>query len=585
MQPDSMLRPTAKSARTQRLLISAAVATYILAVIGGATPALGAVLLSAVALAALGAALFACVASRVGPAAEARMGARAQAAQRRYRTLTFAGLGFVYMTLVAGVAVANQGALWDCLALPACPTPGELASIAMAHRILAAFAALLVAGLALQTWRTRAEPALRRAAGWSLGLMLAQVFVGLVQVALARGGDGPAVLAIRAGHLAVGAGAWAALVVQIALVLRLPFRPATGERPYDPSTHSTHSTHSTSSGQASSGQASSGQASSGQASSGGTAAVPVSVFGQDRRSATEKHAQSIAGGRWLVVVKDYISLTKPGVITLLIFTTVASMCITPAGIPSLWLVLWTFVGGWLMASGAHAVNCWADQDIDINMGRTSRRPIPSGRIPAWHALALGLVLGVVAFAILVAFVNLAAALLSLAGYLYYVLIYTGWLKRSTPSNIVIGGGAGAFPPLVGWAAASGGLTLPALFLFAIIFYWTPPHFWALALIREKDYARASVPMLPVVAGAAETKRQILLYTLLMLALTIMPTPLQMFGLPYLLMAIGLGALFLRYVVRLLRQDTTAAAWGLYKFSLLYLALLFVAMLVDRLVFK
>jgi protoheme IX farnesyltransferase len=304
----------------------------------------------------------------------------------------------------------------------------------------------------------------------------------------------------------------------------------------------------------------------------------------DRRPTTATHPQSVVGGQWSVVVKDYISLTKPGVISLLILTTVASMYLTPAGTPRLALVLWTFVGGWLMAAGAHSVNCWADQDIDINMGRTSRRPIPSGRIPAWHALALGIGLGVLAFAILAAFVNLAAALLSLAGYLYYVFIYTRWLKRTTPSNIVIGGGAGAFPPLVGWAAATGGLTLPALFLFAIIFYWTPPHFWALALIREKDYARANVPMLPVVAGSAETKRQILLYTILMLALTIMPTPLQMFGIPYLLMAIGLGAIFLRYVLRLLRADTTAAAWGLYKFSLLYLALLFGAMVVDRVVF-
>jgi protoheme IX farnesyltransferase len=321
-------------------------------------------------------------------------------------------------------------------------------------------------------------------------------------------------------------------VVQVALALRLPFRPAT----------------------------------------------------DDRQPTTANYAQSVVGGRWSVVLKDYISLTKPGVITLLILTTIASMYITPAGAPSLWLVCWTFVGGWLMASGAHAVNCWADRDIDINMGRTSRRPIPSGRIPAWHALALGVALGALAFGILVAFVNWAAALLSLAGYLYYVFIYTRWLKRTTPSNIVIGGGAGAFPPLVGWAAATGGLTLPALFLFAIIFYWTPPHFWALALIREKDYARASVPMLPVVAGSDETKRQILLYTLLMLALTIMPAPLQMFGIPYLLMALGLGALFLRYVVRLMRQGTTAAAWGLYKFSLLYLALLFVAMVLDRMAF-
>jgi protoheme IX farnesyltransferase len=507
--------------------LAGAVAAYGLAVIGGAAPALGATLLSAVALAALGLALFAYVAMRVGPVALPRLGARALARQRRFRALALTGLSVVYLTLVAGALVTTEGALWDCLELPICPTPSQMAVIALAHRVLAAFAALMVLGLSFQVWRSREEPSLRRASAWALALMLAQVLVGLVQVALARGGSGTALAAVRTAHLAVGTAAWAALVVQITLALRLPSNELPGLRTELESSHGTL-----------------------------------------RPS----------------VLKDYISLTKPGVITLLMLTTIAGMFITPAGAPQLWLVAWTFVGGWLMASGAHAVNCWADRDIDINMGRTSRRPIPSGRIPPWHALVLGIGLGLCAFAILVAFVNLAAALLALAGYLYYVFVYTRWLKRTTPSNIVIGGGAGAFPPLVGWAATTGGLTLPALFLFAIIFYWTPPHFWALALIREKDYARASVPMLPVVAGSAETKRQILLYTLLMLALTIMPTPLQMFGVPYLVMAAGLGALFLYYVIGLLREDTTAAAWRLYKFSLLYLALLFTAMVVDRMLF-
>ncbi len=525
-----MLQSPSKTTRAQRLLIAGVAAAYGLAVVGGATPTLAATLVSAAAIAALGAALFAYVAARVGPAPQ-RLGGRAQLAQRRYRSLALATIGMVYGTLVAGALVANEGALWACLALPVCPTPNELAAIAMAHRALAGLAALFVAALAIHTWRTREQPALRHAAGWALGLMLAQVLVGLVQVALARGGNGPQVMAIRGAHLAAGVAAWGALVVQTALALRLP-----GVR--------------------------------GQGSGVGSRTI---------------EAWPLVAGPW-PLVKDYVSLTKPGVISLLILTTVASMYITPAGVPSLALVLWTFVGGWLMASGAHAVNCWADRDIDVNMGRTSRRPIPSGRIPAWHALALGVALGVAAFVILVVFVNWAAALLALAGYLYYVFIYTRWLKRTTPSNIVIGGGAGAFPPLVGWAAATGGLTLPALFLFAIIFYWTPPHFWALALIREKDYARANVPMLPVVAGDAETKWEILLYTLLMLALTIMPTPLGMFGLPYLLMAIGLGTLFLRYALRLWRAGTTAAAWGLYKFSLLYLALLFAAMVIDRVVF-
>jgi heme o synthase len=235
-----------------------------------------------------------------------------------------------------------------------------------------------------------------------------------------------------------------------------------------------------------------------------------------------------------------------------------------------------------MPSGAHALNCYFDRDIDVLMGRTGRRPLPSNRIPAWHALVLGLALGAAAFAILAVFVNLLTALLALAGYFYYVVIYTLWLKRSSFSNIVIGGGAGAFPPLVGWAAATGGLTLPSLFLFAIIFYWTPPHFWALALIRQKDYARAGVPMLPVVVGDGQTRWQILLYTVLMFCLTILPTPLGMLGLPYLALATLLGGLFLRYAIRLLRDGSTGAAWSLYKFSLLYLALLFSAMVVDRL---
>jgi heme o synthase len=543
MPPESIIQTPAKNTRLQRLLLAAAFGAYSLAVAFGAASAppfvgipLGATLLSALALAALAAALFMYIELRLGPAPTLRLGGQAQAARRRTRALAFGVLGVVYITLVAGALVTSQGALWSCLALPLCAAPGQpaasafrsLAAVAMAHRVLAALAALLVVGLSVRSLRARGAAALRRAAIWSIGLMLAQVLLGMIQVLLARGGDSASLTALRIGHLAVGAGAWAALVVQVALALR----PTTDER----------------------------------------------------RTTTAAYPQSVVGRRWSVVVKDYISLTKPGVISLLILTTIASMYITPAGAPSLWLVLWTFVGGWMMAAGAHSVNCWADRDIDINMGRTSRRPIPSGRIPAWHALALGIVLGVLAFGILVVFVNLAAALLSLAGYLYYVLIYTRWLKRTTPSNIVIGGGAGAFPPLVGWAAASGGLTLPALFLFAIIFYWTPPHFWALALIREKDYARANVPMLPVVAGSAETKRQILLYTILMLALTIMPTPLQMFGMAYLLMATILGAIFLRYVIRLLRQDSTAAAWGLYKFSLLYLALLFGAMVIDRVAF-
>jgi protoheme IX farnesyltransferase len=284
------------------------------------------------------------------------------------------------------------------------------------------------------------------------------------------------------------------------------------------------------------------------------------------------------------LLKDYISLTKPGVISLLILTTITSMYITPAGIPELSLVLWTTLGGWLMASGSHSINCYLDKDIDVNMGRTGRRPIPSGRIPAWHALALGIALGVVAFVILALFVNLLAAILALAGFLYYVFIYTIWLKRTSKHNIVIGGGAGAFPPLVGWAAVTGSLAPEALLLWLIVFFWTPPHFWALALIRQKDYARAGVPMLPVVEGDQETRRQIVIYTLSMLALTALPPALGMLGWAYLLSAAVSGGLFLHYALKLRRDGTTTTAWALYKYSLLYLAILFVAMVVDRVVF-
>ena len=246
------------------------------------------------------------------------------------------------------------------------------------------------------------------------------------------------------------------------------------------------------------------------------------------------------------------------------------------------MIFWTFIGGWLMPAGSQAINCYFDGDIDAKMGRTSRRPIPSGRLPGWHALVLGIALGVLAFAILAVFVNPLTAWVALGGYIYYAVLYTIVLKRHSVHNIVIGGGAGAVPPLVGWAAATGSLNWSALLLFAIIFYWTPPHFWALALIRKKDYANAGVPMLPVVSGDQETKRQILIYTIIMVVLSLLPTPIGMMGFTYLVLAALLGLIFLAYVLRLLGNDTTATRWGLYRFSLLYLFLLFGAMLVDRL---
>jgi protoheme IX farnesyltransferase len=288
---------------------------------------------------------------------------------------------------------------------------------------------------------------------------------------------------------------------------------------------------------------------------------------------------------WREKIKDYVSLTKPGVISLLILTTITSMYITPEGMPSVTLVIWTAVGGWLMAAASHSFNCYLDRDIDILMGRTGRRPIPSGRIPGWHAIVLGFVLMIAATGILVIAVNWLAAALAFAGLIYYVVIYTMWLKRKSFNNIVIGGGAGAFPPLVGWAAVTGSLTLPSLFLFAIIFYWTPPHFWALAIIRQKDYARAGVPMLPVTHGFKETRRQILAYSALLVPVTIAPPLLGLTDWAYGGTAITLCVIFMVMAWNVYRSSAALAAdmvaeKKLFKFSLLYLACLFGALVAD-----
>ncbi len=282
------------------------------------------------------------------------------------------------------------------------------------------------------------------------------------------------------------------------------------------------------------------------------------------------------------VLADLVTLTKPRIISLLLVTTVAPMFITPAGLPSAALVLWVILGGYLMAGGANAINMWFDRDIDDKMSRTRLRPIPAGRIPATLGLAFGVSLGLVAFAIFWYRVNPLSAWLALGGLLFYVFVYTIWLKRTSPQNIVIGGAAGAFPPLVGWAAMTGRLDLAAIYLFAIIFYWTPPHFWALALVKRGEYAKAGVPMMPVVRGEERTKFEMLAYTLFLLPLTLMPAFFGALGVFYGVAAALLGARLLWYCIQLLReQSTTPLAWRMYRYSLLYLALLFVAMGIDR----
>jgi heme o synthase len=286
---------------------------------------------------------------------------------------------------------------------------------------------------------------------------------------------------------------------------------------------------------------------------------------------------AIGGGVRQVVV-DYVTLTKPRVQLLLLLTTVTTMYV--AGDPSLSLIALTLLGGSLSAGGAGAVNHYWDRDIDAQMARTATRPVPSGRVSPRAALIFGVALAALAFALLAGTVNLLAACLSLSGFLGYVFVYTIWLKRTTPQNIVIGGAAGAVPPLVGWAAVTGGLDPAALYLFAIVFYWTPPHFWALSLLMKDEYARVGVPMMPVVHGETETRRQIVLYTVLLVVLTLLPVAFGFFGLIYAAGAIALGGAFLVLAVRLQRRADRASALRTYLFSLLYLALLFGVMVAD-----
>jgi protoheme IX farnesyltransferase len=280
------------------------------------------------------------------------------------------------------------------------------------------------------------------------------------------------------------------------------------------------------------------------------------------------------------LMRDLVMLTKPRIISLLLVTTIAPMFV--AGSPSLGLVLLVTLGGYLMAGGANAVNMYIDRDIDDRMARTRLRPIPSGRMDPRAVLAFGVALATAATALLAFTVNLLTAGLALAGFYFYVFLYTRWLKRRTPQNIVIGGAAGAFPPLVGWAAVTGRIDLAAVYLFLIIFYWTPPHFWALALLKQRDYGRAGVPMAPLLWGERETMWQMLWYTVILVPLTLLPVAFGAFGLVYGVSAAILGALLLLGIVRVMRAaQWTAPAWRVYKFSLLYLALLFVAMAVDR----
>ncbi|TMC65470.1 MAG: protoheme IX farnesyltransferase [Chloroflexi bacterium] len=287
-------------------------------------------------------------------------------------------------------------------------------------------------------------------------------------------------------------------------------------------------------------------------------------------------------------VRSYIALTKPRIIELLLVTTVPAMVLAQRGIPSVGLIFWTLLGGSLAAGSANAINCYLDRDIDELMARTRRRPLPAHDVEPERAVVFGIVLGIASFVVLTWFVNLLSAFLALLAIAFYVVVYTILMKRSTPQNIVIGGAAGALPPVIGWAAVTGNVGVPALLLFALVFYWTPPHFWALSMRIRKDYAAAGVPMLPVVRGIAETSRQIGLYSILLVAISLLLFAVARLGWIYLASALLLGGLFLRQAWILWRQGSapeasTAQAIRLYRYSISYLSLLFLAVAVDAIV--
>ncbi|MDR7433555.1 MAG: heme o synthase [Armatimonadota bacterium] len=279
---------------------------------------------------------------------------------------------------------------------------------------------------------------------------------------------------------------------------------------------------------------------------------------------------------------DYLSLTKPRIVFLLLVTTFTTMFMAAQGRPPLLLSLWTLLGGALAAGAANAINCYLDRDIDAIMARTRKRPLPAGRLKDRHALWFGVFLSAASFVVLALLVNLLSALLAVAGIVYYDAIYTAWLKRRTPQNIVIGGAAGAIAPLLGWSAVTGRLEFPAFLLSLIIFLWTPPHFWSLALNQAQDYQRAGIPMLPAISGEQETSRQIVLYTFTLVPATLLLYPFEVVGKVYFLAALLLNGGLLFFALNLLLHPHRQSAWRLFYYSNVYLALLFLALVVDRL---
>ncbi|MEA2636132.1 MAG: heme o synthase [Chloroflexota bacterium] len=454
--------------------------------------------------------------------------APAGAADRPSRRRAVWAAGGTYVLIVSGSLVVGSGASGACNAWPLCGGGFSLAfdglpAIQLLHRGIAGVIGLLIIlSLTSVLARHRRHPAVRATVALTLAALAFQVAVGAAVVTLRL----PA--ALRGLHLALASAVWAGTVILAVMVGRLSLHPALPERGRE--------------------------------------------MDSGRRPARD-------------VVLDYLSLAKPRIIPLLLITALGGMMMAERGWPSTGLVVLTLLGGALAAAGAGAINCWIDRDIDGEMLRTRRRPLPDGRIAPAHALLFGIVLGLVAFVVLAFWVNVLAATLAISGLLFYVFVYTLWLKRSTVQNIVIGGAAGAIPPVVGWAAVTHRVDLTAVYLFAVIFLWTPPHFWALALRLRGDYARAKVPMLPVVHGEAAARRQIVGYTLVLVAVTLAIVLTGALGPIYLVGAALLGAGFIALAVANLLARRQRWSRILFDYSIAYLGLLFAVMVADRMIGK
>ncbi len=472
-------------------------------------------------------------------------------ASQRFTLLAAFGAIATYALLLFGSHVtATASALvfpdWPLMGGSLLPAVTDVTSAQVLHRYVAAIVGVIVLAVAVVGWRTqRAHPAIVRLAVWSAILFAIQIVVGGLQILTTLSGWAQVL------HLALGTVIWAMLVglaVTSYYTARVTVRSESGL-------------------------------------GAGT--------GPDDAARSAAHSRKDS-------VRAYIALTKPRIIELLLVTTVPAMVLATRFVPgaggsggtdwAAWgvLVFWTMVGGTLAAGSANSINCYLDRDIDILMMRTRRRPLPAHQVEPERAVIFGIALGVISFVIMAWFVNLLAAFLTLLAIAFYVVIYTIILKRATPQNIVIGGAAGALPPVIGWVAVTGDIGIPALLLFAIVFYWTPPHFWALSLRIRKDYAAAGVPMLPVVKGIPETTRQIALYTVLLVAVSLMLWAVAPMGVIYLGAAVGLGAVFLWQAYGLWKRgssevDSTAGAITLYKYSISYLSLLFAAVALDALV--